>query len=454
MSLQVWLPLNANLNNQGLVNIKINNNGVTANNSGKIGYCYSFNGSSNYLYTNYNFYNQKYSICAWIYSTSSTATQTICCNRKTVGSGFSIFLINGKLRVDPGGNALQWITNYSYPINTWFHLCITYNGTTVSYYVNGEFKESHDYTIAATYWSDILSIGASQANGSSYSNFLNGRLNDIRIYNHCLSIKEIKRISKALTIHFKLNKSAHPSTNIISESSGYGNNGNGTLAQMTYPVSTPRYGTAIRKTKSYVFVRIGNASSIIYNHGNKWMAQGSKEMTINLWAYSTNWSTNNDRLFSCTQNGGFAVYVSSGKLIFEIAKATNAAVTSYSYVVTSADTSIDLATLSAGWHMFSFIYCSSGFIIYLDGEFYSNYDFESPYGQFFKLDGSSLNLGAESASNTSATSPWFHGGESDFRLYYTALSADDIKELYRTSKIVDSSNNKISRDLEIEEASA
>ena len=447
MALQVWLPLNANTNNQGLANIIINNNGATINNSGKIGYCYSFNGSNNYLYANHNLYSQSYSICAWIYSTSSSANQTICCDRKTIGFGLSIFLVDGKLRIDPGGNNVQWTTNYTYPINTWFHLCVTYNGTTVSYYINGELRQTANYSIAATYWANLFSIGASQANGSSYANYLNGRLNDFRFYNHCLSLKEIKRISKALTLHFKLNKPAHPSTNIISESSGYGNNGNGTLAQMSYPTSTPRYGTAIRKTSSYVFVRIGNASSITYNHGNKWMAQGSKEMTINLWAYSTNWSTNNDRLFSCTQNGGFAVYVSNGKLVFEIAKATNAAVTSFSYVVTSADTSIDLAQLQAGWHMFTFIYCSTGFILYLDGEFYSNYNFESPYGQFFKLSGSSLNLGAESASDTSATSPWFKGGESDFRLYYTVLSADDVKKLYRTSKVVNGTTIT-ARDLE------
>lgn len=447
MSLQIWLPLNGDIHNQGLSNIQFSNTGATVSNFGKIGKCYSFNGSSNYIQGNYKFYNNKYSVCAWIYSTSSSATQTICCERTAVGSGFSTFLINGKLRIDPGGNNVQWTTNYTYPINTWFYLCVTYDGTTVRYYINGQFQESANYTIASSYWSNIISIGASQANGSNYANYLNGRLNDIRIYNHCLSLKEIKRVSRALTLHFKLDRASHLSSNIIKESSGYSNNGNGTLAQMTYPADTPRYKNAIRKTTNYVFVRIGNSSSITYNNGNNWMAQGSKEMTINLWAYSTDWTTNNDRLFSCTQSGGFAVYVSDGKLIFEIAKATNVAVTSYSYVTSPAANSIVLADLIAGWHMFSFIYNPQGFIIYIDGEYYSNYDFDSSYGFFYNLTGSSLNLGAESASATSATSPWFKGGESDFRLYYTALSADDIKELYKTSKIV-SGTTVSSRNLE------
>jgi len=37
MALQVWLPLNGNLNNQGLSNVTVTNNGATVDNNGKIG---------------------------------------------------------------------------------------------------------------------------------------------------------------------------------------------------------------------------------------------------------------------------------------------------------------------------------------------------------------------------------------------------------------------------------
>ena len=53
MSLKVWLPLNGNLNNQGLSNIKIINNGATIDPSGKIGSCYSFDGSDDFISVNY-----------------------------------------------------------------------------------------------------------------------------------------------------------------------------------------------------------------------------------------------------------------------------------------------------------------------------------------------------------------------------------------------------------------
>ncbi len=205
MSLQIWLPLNGDLHNQGLSNIQFTNNGATVDINGKIGECYLFNGSSNFLKATHNFYNNKYSVCAWVYSTSSTATQTICCDRTATGSGFSIFLIGGKLRIDPGGNHLMWTTSYTYPINTWFHLAITYNGTNVSYYINGEYKETKAQAISSSYWGNTTSIGASQTNNSNYGNYLNGKLNDVRIYNHALSAKEVKKISKGLVLHWQLN---------------------------------------------------------------------------------------------------------------------------------------------------------------------------------------------------------------------------------------------------------
>jgi hypothetical protein len=40
------LPLNGNLNNQGLSNYQFINNGATIDTSGKIGSCYSFDGIS------------------------------------------------------------------------------------------------------------------------------------------------------------------------------------------------------------------------------------------------------------------------------------------------------------------------------------------------------------------------------------------------------------------------
>lgn len=204
MGLRVWLPLNGSLENQGLSNVIFTNNGAATNTNGKIGGCYSFNGSSNYLKATYNFYSSQYTVSAWVYTTSTSATQNIVCDRTSVGSGFAIFLIDGKLRIDSGGNNLQWTTNYTFPANIWFHLTIIYDGTDTSYYINGVFQEKKAHTISSSYWGNTTSVGSSQANGTGWGNFLNGRLNDVRIYDHALSVKEVRELARGLIVHYKL----------------------------------------------------------------------------------------------------------------------------------------------------------------------------------------------------------------------------------------------------------
>ena len=228
------------IKNQGLADVGVINNGATySSTGGKIGGCYNFNGSSNYLYTTeQGYFGNNYSFSAWIYTTSTSATQTIGCIRTAVGSGFSLFLISGKLRIDPGGNNIQWTTSYTYPANTWFHLVVTYDGTAVKYYINGEYKQSYTTTISSTYWGNTLSFGASQANGSNYANYLNGRLNDIRVYNHALSQMEVKEIAKGLILHYPLNRKGFGQDNILinthfdsrySQTTGWDTTKNGTL---------------------------------------------------------------------------------------------------------------------------------------------------------------------------------------------------------------------------------
>ena len=56
-----------------------------------------------------------------------------------------------------------------------------------------------------------------------------GKINDVRIYDHCLSNKEIKEIAKGLMLHYKLDNVIE---NNVYDCSGYSNNGTivGTLS--------------------------------------------------------------------------------------------------------------------------------------------------------------------------------------------------------------------------------
>jgi len=228
MALQVWLPLTGDLIQQGLSGVEAVNNGATVNNDGKLGKCYQFDGND-YITLPIKFLGSDYSYSVWVYTTSASTTQTLGCCRATVGNGFSLFLIDGKIRIDPGGKNVQWITNYTYPINTWFHIAITCNNGKIKYYINGEYKQEYNMTLNESQWGTLFSIGASQANGSGYGNYLTGQLNDIRIYDHCLSTKEIKELSKGLILHYKLDKIkqtlinayTYPTFNTSSASAGW-----------------------------------------------------------------------------------------------------------------------------------------------------------------------------------------------------------------------------------------
>jgi hypothetical protein len=69
MSLRVWLPLTGNLENKGLLTLTSPNNvGAVINSSGKIGSCYSFNGSNQRIEFNHDktiWNNKEISICMW-----------------------------------------------------------------------------------------------------------------------------------------------------------------------------------------------------------------------------------------------------------------------------------------------------------------------------------------------------------------------------------------------------
>lgn len=217
MSLQVWLPLNGNLNNQGLSNIIFtNNSGATVDNGGKIGQCYYFNAStylneSSYDWTNFNV--STFSLCCWYKEPSPVASgnsQMICIGTNSGWNNIRIGLLrrtsNGypMFSVSDGSTAVQYsFTADSFPLDTWTHIACTYNNGIMKMYLNGELHKTYTTTIVPVLnSSQHLGVGAA-SNGAEK---LTGYLNDVRIYDHCLSPKEVEEISKGLVLHYKLNE--------------------------------------------------------------------------------------------------------------------------------------------------------------------------------------------------------------------------------------------------------
>ncbi len=211
MALRVWLPLNGDLHNQGLSDIEAVNNGATVNNSGKIGKCYSFDGSSKYIsITNPLTDASEVSCAVWVKPLTNTSTNEEIINIGTAAGWNNIrFGILQRsvnqfvFHVSDGTNTIgSSCASGTIPVNQWIHIACTYKDKTLKMYLNGELVKT--YTISFTPSFDgITNIGIGAApNGAEK---FTGYINDIRIWeNHCLSPLEVKKISQGLVLHYRL----------------------------------------------------------------------------------------------------------------------------------------------------------------------------------------------------------------------------------------------------------
>lgn len=224
MSLQVWLPLNGDLHNQGLSNITVTNNGAIVDNNGKIGKCYSFDGSNSCIELNapslYNIIkggNQPFTIMFWIYHAAASR-----------GIIFGDYGLTGAIQcnVELQSNhrvRLYWAgapdKNFSTSVgeNTWCHIALVYDGSQVIIYKNGvlQIGDSYSGTLTAkSKTTGVYHLGRDYRNDTN----LNGKLNDFRIYDHALSVKEIEEIAKGLVLHYKLDNGGMGSPNLAKNS--------------------------------------------------------------------------------------------------------------------------------------------------------------------------------------------------------------------------------------------
>lgn len=236
MSLQVWLPLNGNLNNQGLSEVTVTNSGATVDSNGKIGSCYSI-GSGKYIsFSSYPWMTMKpqynFSCLFWVKGT--TDSWLLACG------AWEFMFRPSFIQVHLAGNG-QYPARYTanFDANTWYHLGFTWSGT------EGKLRLYLDGNLVAT--SDV----PSSANYDIYPSFTipyiyDGPryINDFRLYDHCLSAKEVKEISKGLSLHYKLSDSyIEPTTNLYS---GWSSNCyNGVTGKYNYGTTTDMYYNAL-----------------------------------------------------------------------------------------------------------------------------------------------------------------------------------------------------------------
>lgn len=206
MALQVWLPLNkeGDFNNRGLADITIANNSISYDANGKIGGCYKLGSGKSLLTSDISIPNSQYTICCWFkYTEVGTPTIQYIIDFAVNSSSNTLLGIqkdtNNTFSVRYNGSTSPVL---SATVDTWYHLAATYDGTTIRVYVNGVEVKSLD--VAITYYK-TGKFGIGQRPDSTIF-YPTGLINDVRLYDHCLSPKEVKEISKGLVLHYPLNE--------------------------------------------------------------------------------------------------------------------------------------------------------------------------------------------------------------------------------------------------------
>ena len=309
MSLRVWLPLTGDLHNQGLDNPSLTTpSSFNFIPEGKIGSCLKTS-STEYLDLGYNG-NQintgSLSFGGWFKFNYDEINNAI--KDKTYTSTYAFASGNLIGNGNYGGIGLHWTSNrivddgafstinvitcvrsttngarssttYTLPFDEWIHIFLVFDKDNKKclLYINGIQEKSVtmlDFSDARSYNLMLNYRGLYGGNGPGC--YIPFSCNDLRIYDHALSKKEIKEISKGLVLHWALDRNinqlnncySYPTFNTTSSGGGWSHWG-GTGHKGSYGQNT---------NKQYIFNK-----NNIYSH---WIANGT-EATYNYLLYQS-----------------------------------------------------------------------------------------------------------------------------------------------------------------------
>lgn len=246
MSLQVWLPLNGSLENKGLgtlssdfsISSPIYSAGKTGNNL-KIS-----NQQSNVVTIDELKNKKNVTISFWLCPNSgNTFGQWRDVISFGVSNGTTVSSFRMEASSSTGKNFGWWgngiLTNdggccpYTLNLDTWYHITIVLNGTTIKKYINGGLKET--FIIPTSYANKYYFTGTmTLGDASMYIS-----LADIRIYDECLSASRVSDVYDSLICHFDFNI-PYKDQNLASRGSQYNFSGfNGTANQCPIFASIP-----------------------------------------------------------------------------------------------------------------------------------------------------------------------------------------------------------------------
>ena len=228
MSLLVWLPLNGNLENKGLSDATFSAYAsdiyLSVANDGKISpQCYQRTAAAGNGFRSSKTFklDGDVSMCCWAYISDAPETSAnglITNHNHKDGSGFGItvkrqdendFRIScneGRSGSDRTYHTYYGTTNIK---DAWHHLALTHNQAKkeLKLYVDGVCEKTvsgKNFAVGDNPF-DLFVWSTGYIHSLDYHAI--GKLNDVRLYDNCLSEKELSEIAKGMVAHYKLNGS-------------------------------------------------------------------------------------------------------------------------------------------------------------------------------------------------------------------------------------------------------
>lgn len=231
MGLQIWLPLNGDLENKGLSDVSVTNNDASIGDNGKIGKCYNFETDKSYLLIPKESMTSttEATVCFWLKILDWNASYATFFQAGKGANSWNNYIF-GFLRYGTSSTCCFTISDgnsasngdYSTPnleLNTWYHIGLVYKTGHCLIYINGDLYHDYSTSIVPNFGAiTTISVGIANSKASYQSNC---SMNDLRIYNEALSPMQIKLISQGLVAHYLLNNNGSGNNNLIPNQGEY-----------------------------------------------------------------------------------------------------------------------------------------------------------------------------------------------------------------------------------------
>ena len=296
MSLQVWLPLNGNLNQVGLSTATAS--GGVVSSGGKFGQCYAANKSNRLIVTHNIAATTEFTLSFWMKIPSgmnnATTWETAIAYHAIVSSGGSVGSTNiswasyHNLKIYDDSNH-QWLwaaPGSQFTYDKWHLWTLTHtsysSGVECKIYIDGALINTYrnaeqPLKIAPT----TIYFGYNITSDSLY-------FNDIRVYDHCLSVKEVKELAKGLIVHYKLNNLCTVSS-LIDKTASYNIYNNNSIPATLTATGDNYLGSPVRRlsmTPTDATISAITSSSNLWSRGvYNWRQTFAANTKYTFWIY-------------------------------------------------------------------------------------------------------------------------------------------------------------------------